>query len=453
MLVSYQKSKNVALRSIYIGVKRQYTTLCSCGYQGESGSVCPNCGANTINLFSFSEHKSKRVVLIDDEYKEKSFHVTKTEGVFSLQGENKALSFTVSDVYETDYDFMREDRIQIRHNGEQIKATKKNVARALSYIEVNGETDSIFSQMKKCCRIALLREQVELLNANPGIEVLYSTYKNLDMLKYVDTTGLNGNATKPNTVMGLGKDVWKRLQSSKIADAGRYLSRIQNAENKYGSARVCEFFDLADILYDKRVWADRIFYAVYDLFFKYRYDGDRLMKYLIDDIRFFQGITDPGHGAQELRDYVDMCSEMGVRYEKYPRSLKLAHDVADMNLDIVCDEKMTEAFKSRVEDPAYKKLECRFGDCIVMAPETPQDLIKEGRELHHCVAAYIDAVINGEAAIYFLRKKSEPDTSFITLDVRNGALYQAAGFANRQLEPEETLLVQQWCLKKKIRME
>lgn len=452
-VVLYQKQKNVALRRIYNANVSEWEVKCSCGYCGITGeySHCPLCGTKTLGGYRYWRDKTD-IILVNDEYGDKSFHVTKTQGTFVPGGKNEPSLFTVSDVYKTDYDFMRKDQVQIMHNGEQMKVTKQNIRRALSYIEVRGG-DGIFNELLKGCGVSLLGKQVDLLDRNPGIEVLYSTYGSLKMLRYVGITELNGSASKPNVVMDLGKEVWKKFQSSKIAGIGRYLEKIKIAEKECGSARVCEFLSLAETLYSKGTRANRIFGAVYDLFFKYHYDGNRLKKYLMDDICFFQGIVDPGYGAQELLDYVIMCNQMGVRYEKYPRSLKLAHDVAEMNLDIVCDEKTTEAFKNRVDDPVYKQLGCHFREYLVKAPKTPQDLILEGKNLHHCVAAYIGAVIYGDAAVYFLRKKNEPDKSYITLDVRDGALYQAAGFANRTLTQEERLHIQEWCLKMNIGME
>ena len=461
-IVLYQKQKNVALRCTYYGGRIPgWKINCSCGYRGDEDKdepcLCPKCKAKAILYFNYNRGCKVDVALIDAEYDEKSFHVVKTEGVFSpgiTDGDKgEPASFEIVNVYETDYDFMREDKTHIMHNGNQLSANISNIRHALSYVEVCGAGTSIFHELDKQTGCDRLWKQVVLLNKNPGIEVLYNTFGNLDALKGVCISTLNGKATKPNIVMDLSKEVWKKYHSTEICAIGRFLDKIREAERKYGVARTCEFLDLAGVFYKDKISIPRIFNAVYDLFFKYRYDGIRLRKYLVDDIRFFQGITNPDHGAQILHDYVDMCSQMGVLYEKYPRSLVLAHDVAQMNLDVTCDDEMIKAFKTRVESPEYRTLEHNLGEHIVVAPKTPQELIMEGKNLHHCVAAYIDAVIRGDAAVYFLRKKNEPDKSYITLDVRDGALYQAAGFANSPLTREERLCVQEWCLKKNIRME
>ena len=94
-------------------------------------------------------------------------------------------------------------------------------------------------------------------------------------------------------------------------------------------------------------------------------------------------------------------------------------------------------------------------DFVVIAPRQPMDLTDEGLEMHNCVSCYISEVMEGDSAIYFLRKKEAPDKSFGTLEVRTGEngnrrLLQAKAFANRRLPGAAQKYLAKWCRIKKI---
>lgn len=44
------------------------------------------------------------------------------------------------------------------------------------------------------------------------------------------------------------------------------------------------------------------------------------------------------------------------------------------------------------------------------------ELIEEGRQLHHCVASYAKRYAEGQTAILFIRRTEEPDEPFFTLE-------------------------------------
>ena len=59
----------------------------------------------------------------------------------------------------------------------------------------------------------------------------------------------------------------------------------------------------------------------------------------------------------------------------------------------------------------------------VIAPGCVEDVLAEGRNLHHCVAEqdrYLDRIERRESYILFLRRTNEPDVSYYTLEVEPG---------------------------------
>jgi hypothetical protein len=66
-----------------------------------------------------------------------------------------------------------------------------------------------------------------------------------------------------------------------------------------------------------------------------------------------------------------------------------------------------------------------FGDYKVFIPSTAQEIIDEGRNMHHCVGSYVNRVVNNECYICFIRRKDTPNECYITCQVyTNGDIGQ-----------------------------
>ena len=70
------------------------------------------------------------------------------------------------------------------------------------------------------------------------------------------------------------------------------------------------------------------------------------------------------------------------------------------------------------------------GEFSITIPKTTQDIINEGKALHHCVGVYVDKVIRREDMIYFLRK--DKDTPYITIEVKDKKVTQIEGDMNNR---------------------
>ena len=60
---------------------------------------------------------------------------------------------------------------------------------------------------------------------------------------------------------------------------------------------------------------------------------------------------------------------------------------------------------------------------------------------NHCVASYIQNVIDGKTHILFLREKDNIEKSLITLEVKNYRVVQARGKFNRDATSEEQFII------------
>lgn len=63
------------------------------------------------------------------------------------------------------------------------------------------------------------------------------------------------------------------------------------------------------------------------------------------------------------------------------------------------------------------KVVYEFGDYVLKTPDTIDELEKEGRELHHCVASYLKKIVEMKTIILFLRKKENIDEPYYTVEV------------------------------------
>lgn len=88
-----------------------------------------------------------------------------------------------------------------------------------------------------------------------------------------------------------------------------------------------------------------------------------------------------------------------------------------------------------------EKYEYSGSEFLIMVPDSIRDILKEGRSLHHCVAAserYLERISNQETYILFLRRKSRPLHSWYTLEVEpGGTVRQKRSEYNRQPDLEE----------------
>lgn len=97
--------------------------------------------------------------------------------------------------------------------------------------------------------------------------------------------------------------------------------------------------------------------------------------------------------------------------------------------------------KKRIEK--YEKIGDEFE---IIVPREPVDIINEGANLNHCVGGYLESVASGYKTILFLRKVSEPDKSFYTIEVGKSNIIQIHGNHNRWLgnNPEAIQFVIDW---------
>lgn len=168
------------------------------------------------------------------------------------------------------------------------------------------------------------------------------------------------------------------------------------------------------------------------------YNVNTLLDYIFDKLPH-QGIDQHvGRNVEEVQmilDYAKMSSEMDRDFDKYPRCLKMAHDIAMKNYKVKKSKVLCDKYEKIRDD--MKKMETKGEKYSVIVPESLADIVREGTLLNHCVAQYIEGVVAGKYAILFLRENDDLQSPLVTLQYQDGHVVQARGQSNRSATKEE----------------
>ena len=118
-----------------------------------------------------------------------------------------------------------------------------------------------------------------------------------------------------------------------------------------------------------------------------------------------------------LRNYVTFYKhDPKTDEEKFPDSLKKAHDVMTMRNTKWAYEYNGVGKKYAEVTEKWSDLEFEDEHYKILLPKTPRDIAQEGARQHHCVAGYINSILHKECLILFLRRKECEDRSFLTME-------------------------------------
>ena len=141
---------------------------------------------------------------------------------------------------------------------------------------------------------------------------------------------------------------------------------------------------------------------------------------------------------QTLVDYYNQCSILNKVPCCENNMLREINETEKSYLYL--QEKLDkEKFKANYERHS-KAWEFAYNSFIVSIPTEPQDLIIEGKKMHHCVGSYIDRVAENKTYIVFIRKKDNIEMPYITAQVDlNGTLRQYYLAYDKEIVNEEDI--------------
>ena len=184
-------------------------------------------------------------------------------------------------------------------------------------------------------------------------------------------------------------------------------------------------------------------------------------------ITFCSSINFLAGGFYPLLDtFVLMAKELASSYIKNLKAIKTYQELVDVHDALIRFEaEAREACASHKDEIEQKRLE-KLKEGLQKKPifllrkqwqeyqnelfcvinPSYEEIKEEGEALRHCVGGYAESHLLGDTSIMCLRKKEEPKKPFYTIEIKNNAVVQIHGFANKWLgnNPEAIPFVADW---------
>ena len=250
----------------------------------------------------------------------------------------------------------------------------------------------------------------------PLIECLYKhinflTYKVLykngfisicEELKYIDTNIAIFNEVKISKILALDVNIIKAHYNIEKFDIFKLIACREMASEGLG-------------LYIKEPKNVDIYQGLSSIRDVLSVDLEKIFKYL----RNQQGKI-KNFNMTFYTDYIKFCKSLNYdisnKVINRPVNLKIAHDRVSAIISNQKNKGKAHDFSNVVN--SYRKIYEYFEDdkYAVIAPQTPSAVVKEGRELNHCVGGYINRIISGNSIILFIREKKDIYKRLVTLE-------------------------------------
>lgn len=137
-------------------------------------------------------------------------------------------------------------------------------------------------------------------------------------------------------------------------------------------------------------------------------------------------------------DYIGDCKKLGLDIRKnkilFPENFREVHQELALKVEQKEDAKKAAGFAryAKIYD-----LQCETDNLMVMIADSQTALNTESSVLCHCVRTYGDRVAKGNTCIFFIRKKSDPDMPYYTLEITpDGKFIQCRGKHNSGMTEE-----------------
>lgn len=150
------------------------------------------------------------------------------------------------------------------------------------------------------------------------------------------------------------------------------------------------------------------------------------------------------------KDNLHMCRrqayDMKDKSVLFPKNCAAAHDREAERIQKINDAQKKKAFCMAYAGFA-RKAALSNKELQIVCPKQANDLVDEGKALHHCVGGYIDSVAEGRSLIVFVRRVEEPKKPYVTVEVRDGKIAQIHGDHNSAPTEEVQKFVDLWSRK------
>lgn len=192
---------------------------------------------------------------------------------------------------------------------------------------------------------------------------------------------------------------------------------------------------------------ERVIGAQCDIFSLKVSTTHKILKYFKPMIHHHWNGYDASDSFSTWRDYIGFCKGLKWNLKNefilFPKDLRKAHDEAmdlwEAKKDEAADRKIRKMYQGY-----NSRFHWKYKDLVMVIPRCAEDIRQEAQNQHNCVASYIERVAEQETVILFLRKTSEPDKSYYTVEYNKGRVIQCRCFANGDMTKEIHAAIQKF---------
>lgn len=286
--------------------------------------------------------------------------------------------------------------------------------------EAIEQSDMKYSCLSPSCNFPM--EYLRLYCQHPNLEYLIKAgYESLISEEYY---GFWGSNTKIYIYSGIN---WKSNNLLKMLNLNKTEFKLLQGKEK---------------LYEKYIWwrnefpkesPEHLIAAAEELGASFGV-ADGLMKLTGYKIfRIIKYLTEQKIGLFMYQDYLEQCNKLKYNLHDtvicFPHNFNAMHTRLSEIIKYEENEKKKQELISRL--PERKKFEFLYNDLMLIQPKSMEEIIREGRILHHCVGGYAERHAEGDTNIFFIRKSSDPETPYFTIEVSNEFhIRQCHGYKN-----------------------
>lgn len=262
------------------------------------------------------------------------------------------------------------------------------------------------------------------------------------------TTGMDYKQVVPYKAMRLTKQEYRKLKMQDNICCSTL--KATKALKKYGCKMTDEnvrFFSCF-----QHSWSQQKCYKAFDFLRQYL-SPQKAINWV--NRQAAGGYGTPTNVLSDYSDYLDQCGRLGLdvshKEVAVPQDLRDLHRQYSEELTRRANEKkakeQAERAKKLAKDlPKLKRKYTYASSGLFIRPaEGPEDLLKEGCAQHNCVySCYTEQYLDRKTDILFVRKQSDPDQSYVTVEFKNGAVIQCRADHNRPAPPDVQEFMQAW---------
>ena len=201
-----------------------------------------------------------------------------------------------------------------------------------------------------------------------------------------------------------------------------YLKTRDDTAKENGDYNLSEFYEYARVAKAKKRWSEAVIKLFPDNILNNFLQNAAVLEYSAEEMTvcayyLVRGkMYDYERGdTRNLIEYISMCRGMEKTPQKENNFMreycetKKEYELRKIEFD---NKRIAENYAKH-----SKAFEFEYGDFTVVLPTTAQDLIDEGRNMHHCVGGYVNNIIEGTDYIVFIRRKDNPEQCYLTCEV------------------------------------